>query len=149
MTEVSPANGEGLTGQPLPTLALDSWIGAAGLEDFSGKVLVIDFWATWCHPCLAAIPRLNQLARDYADKGVVILGICATTGSEGMAEVVRDRGMDYPVARDIDKQSERALGVRYFPCHVLIDRKGIIRGVGLNSQMLQETLDQVLAEQPA
>jgi cytochrome c biogenesis protein CcmG/thiol:disulfide interchange protein DsbE len=141
---------EPLVGEPLPPLSLTEWLNGAGsLDDFGGKVLVIDFWATWCHPCLADAPRNVRLLETYGEHGLAVLGICATTGSEKMVETARSAGMSYPLARDIDKASERALHVRWFPSHYLIDRDGIVRESRVSMDRVEEAVPDLLAETPA
>ena len=73
-----------MQGQPAPKLALKGWINAEPmtLKKLKGKIVVLDFWATWCGPCLASIPHTNELMEKYADKGVVIIGVCAKRGAE-------------------------------------------------------------------
>jgi peroxiredoxin len=138
-----------LEGQPLPALKLKDWTGGIdGLDALKGKIVVIDFWATWCHPCLAQIPRHNKIMDEFGDQGVAVLGICATTGAELMQSVVNKRGIRYTVARDVDKASERALGVRWFPSLYLVDREGIIREAAVTGDRIDTALRELLAEQP-
>ncbi|HJN90139.1 MAG TPA: TlpA disulfide reductase family protein, partial [Verrucomicrobiota bacterium] len=59
----------GLHGKPAPKLALSQWLNTKGgkAPDTEGKIVVLDFWATWCGPCIASIPKTNKLRRKYAD----------------------------------------------------------------------------------
>jgi thiol-disulfide isomerase/thioredoxin len=136
-----------LEGQPLPSLTLTDWMNGGGsVEAFAGRILVIDFWATWCHPCLADAPRNVQLLEAYGEEGVSVLGICATTGSEKMAETARSAGMTYPLARDVEKASEQALHVRWFPSHYLVDRDGVIREARVSMDRIEQAVPELLAE---
>jgi len=67
----------GLHGKPAPKLELTQWLNTKGgkAPDTKGKIVVLDFWATWCGPCIASIPKTNKLRKKYADKGVVIIGV--------------------------------------------------------------------------
>jgi thiol-disulfide isomerase/thioredoxin len=138
-----------LVGQALPTLNVAEWLGSEiGPADLAGKIVVIDFWATWCAPCLGAIPKNNALAEKYRAQGVQFIGVCATTGAERMAETARDRQIAYPIAKDVAKTTEKALHVRFFPCYFVVDRHGIVRAAGLTPSKVEPVLCDVLAEQP-
>lgn len=81
-----------LEGKPMPALSgLTEWInGTVTGADLKGKVVVVDLYATWCGPCLAAIPHNNEMLKRYKDKGLVIVGICSSSrGQEKMASVAR------------------------------------------------------------
>src|SRR5438128_173585 len=68
-----------LLGHPLPPLEVTEWMnGEVKPEDLKGKVVVIDIWATWCGPCIAAVPHNNELMQRYANSPVVILGVCSS-----------------------------------------------------------------------
>ncbi len=139
-----------LVGKPLPDLQLADWRGEKtepGRQP--GKVVIIDFWATWCAPCIGYIPKNRRLLERYGHQDVVLIGICATTGSKDMDEVAKERGITYPIARDVDKWSERALHVRHFPEYFLIDRRGIVYAAGLRGSEVLKTLAALLDEQPA
>lgn len=102
------------------------------LSDFAGKVVLIDFWATWCVPCEAEIPHLEKLFQENKDKGLVVLGI-SMDGPETMAGVapfVRRYNLSFPVLLD---EETRVVGIynpkRTAPLSVLINRKGEIARV--------------------
>ena len=143
-------SGHPLVGQTLPPLSVADWFPSEiALQNLAGKIVVIDFWATWCAPCLGAIPKNNGLAQKYHSRGVEFVGICATTGAERMAEVARERRIEYPIAKDVAKATERALQVRFFPSYFVVDRHGVVRAAGLTPSKVEPAVCEVLAEQPA
>ena len=102
------------------------------LSDYAGKIILIDFWATWCVPCTAEIPHLDALYQKHKDQGFVVLGI-SMDGPETIANVasfVRSNNMTFPVLLD---EETRVVGVynpkRTAPLSVLIDRAGRISRV--------------------
>lgn len=137
-----------LEGKPMPALDPSDWInGEVKPADMKGKVVIVDFYATWCGPCLAAIPHNNELLKKHKDKGLIIVGICTSSrGQEKMAAVAKERGIQYPIARDAKLKSEKAWQVHYYPTYALVDRKGIVRVVGLQPHHVENVVKKLLAE---
>ncbi len=137
-----------LEGKPMPALDLSEWInGEVKPADMKGKVVVLDFYATWCGPCMAAIPHNNEMLKKYRDQGLVIVGICTSKrGQEKMAANAREKGVQYPIARDAKLNSAKAWEVHYYPTYALVDRKGIVRVVGLQPKHVETAVQKLLAE---
>ena len=130
------------------------------LADLKGKVVLVDFWATWCPPCVASFPTLRQLAREYKDRGFAILGVnlddLARSESgqpgPGPSRLPRISGGSWcPSGRAGPTSSGRGRtrpprrsGLRRFPASFLIDREGKIIHVELREQALGKTLAQML-----
>ena len=136
-------------GKPTPDLKFKEWIGdKVDLSQTRGKVVIIDFWATWCGPCMQAIPKNVELVKKYKDQGLVFFGIHdANSGWDSAASVVKDKGINYPVAKDDDGgPSAKAFDLAFWPTYVAIDRKGVVRGAGLNPSQLESAIKLLLAE---
>jgi thiol-disulfide isomerase/thioredoxin len=139
-----------LEGKPMPKLDLAGWVnGQVKPEEMKGKVVVVDFYATWCGPSMAAIPHNNELLKNYKDKGLVIVGVCTSSrGQEKMEQTVSARGIAYPTARDPQLTSERAWQVHYYPTYAIVDRKGTVRIIGLKPNYVEQVVKKLLAEAP-
>ncbi len=137
-----------LEGKPMPPFNVTGWInGGVTADGVKGKVIVVDFYATWCGPCMAAIPHNNEMLKKYADKGLVIIGVCTNKrGQEVFAENAREHGIEYPAARDAELKSQATWAVHYYPTYAVIDRKGIVRAIGLQPQHVETVVQKLLAE---
>ncbi len=97
------------------------------LSDFKGKVVVLNFWATWCPPCRREIPDFIALQKQYADKGLVIIGVSM---DEGGAEVVKPfakkMGINYPIVLGDQKTAAAYGGIQVVPTTFVIDKTGKI-----------------------
>jgi thiol-disulfide isomerase/thioredoxin len=97
-------------------------------ESLKGKVVVVDFWATWCGPCVQEIPGYIALQKKYAAQGVVIVGVSVDRGSpDKVKQFAQKRGMNYPVGIDAGELVEQFGGIEAIPTTFLIDRAGNIR----------------------
>jgi peroxiredoxin len=96
--------------------------------DFAGKVVVVDFWATWCPPCVAEIPGYVQLQEKYRDAGLVIVGISLDEGgTELVKKFAASKKINYPLAMGDPTVVEAFGGVEAIPTTFIIDREGKIR----------------------
>ena len=110
--------------------------GAFDAASLSGKVVVVNFWATWCVPCLAEIPSFNRLHQQLASKGVVVLGVSMDEeGAERVRPFLKKHPIDYPVALGSAALSD-PYRLDELPVTVIFDRSGkqIKRFEGLTSE---------------
>jgi len=98
------------------------------LDDLRGKVVVLDFWGTWCPPCVESIPALRSLHKKFSkEPSFVLIGV-STDAEEGVwREFTTKEKMIWPQYWDRDRRVVRAFGVRAYPTYVVIDHEGIIR----------------------
>jgi peroxiredoxin len=98
--------------------------GRARLEDYRGKLLLLDFWATWCPPCVLEIPEIDAFWREHRERGVEVLAISIEGGrAEALSAWVAENGMAYPVALGSEELARR-YGANAFPFHVLVSPDG-------------------------
>jgi peroxiredoxin len=118
------------------------------LSDLRGKVVLLNFWATWCPPCKAEMPDLEALYREYgAERNFAVVGVNMEESSETVRAFAQANGISFPLALDADgKVSSQAYGVRTLPTSMLIDREGRIRDAWngrLSRREMLERLEQV------
>lgn len=140
-----------IIGKPAPELDVADWYGgdAMTIAGLKGKIVVVDFWGTWCPPCRKAVPHTTEMAAKYKDKGVQIIGVHSKKLSEKMEATAKQLKMGYPTAKDAHEKSQNAYGVEFWPYYVIIDREGVVRAAGINPQFLGNAIDEMLKEQPA
>jgi peroxiredoxin len=95
------------------------------LSDFRGKVVVLDFWATWCPPCRMEIPDFTDLQKEYGSQGVQIVGI-ALDEPDKVQAFARQNGINYPVLLGSDEISMKYGGIEGIPTTFIIDKSGEI-----------------------
>jgi peroxiredoxin len=93
-------------------------------SDFGGKVLVLNFWASWCATCLDELPSMNEFAREYKSQGVVVLGVSIDKNEKLYKKFITDMHVTYDTARDPEAAISSSYGTFQLPETYVIDRSG-------------------------
>ena len=99
------------------------------LASFRGKVVIVNFWATWCPDCKKKMPYLNGLYTEYKTKGFMVLGVAVESSVPRVKDFLREHPVDFPVLMDPDGKASRAYEIFSIPTTFLIDKGGIISGI--------------------
>ncbi len=115
--------------EKIPSVILKDLNGkTVNLDDFKGKVILLNFWATWCPPCRAEIPELTKWQKEYENQGLQIIGITyPPTNRKTVRSFVRQNEINYPILFGSKKTKELFTTTDTMPFSVVIDRDGKIR----------------------
>lgn len=97
------------------------------VSEWDGKLLFVNFWATWCPPCVEEIPSLQRLYRQLKPRGLEILAVDVGETVETMEAFLADKPVDFPVLMDTDGDALRRWGIYAFPTTLVLDRRHRIR----------------------
>lgn len=123
-------------GEPAPDFTLPVLASENGAENdeitlsaLRGQVVYVDFWASWCLPCIRSLPEISTLHEQYRDQGFEVIAITIDNPLEDATEFLEDleSPLGYRVAADADTDVMDAYGVRGMPTSFLVDRTGVIR----------------------
>jgi len=112
--------------QPAPPIDASEWLNSPvnSLDGFRDKVVLLDFWGTWCTPCVANLPKVQALYEKYNDRGFVVIGVHSSQGNDGVATFLeKKREITFPIAIDTGKTFE-SYGIEGVPAYFLIDKSG-------------------------
>ena len=110
------------------------------LQEQRGRVVLVNFWATWCGPCRLEMPHLNRLYEKYRAAGFTLLGVNIDEDARNAAGLSAKLGLKFPVLLDTDKKVSRLYDLGTMPSTVLIDRDGRVRFVHLGYKDGYETI---------
>lgn len=140
-------------GDAAPAIEIEKWVKGSEVKLEKGKVYVVEFWATWCAPCRAAMPHISEIQKTMKDKGVTVIGVASPGLRDKLDEVekmVAEKGetMGYTVAWDragaTVNNYMKAARVRGIPASFVIDQKGNVAWYGMPGE-LDMVLDEVVA----
>lgn len=143
-------------GDAAPALTIEKWVKGTPVASFEkGKVYVVEFWATWCDPCVRGMPHLSELQKKYRDQGLTVIGVTAVDSRGNSLEKVeamvaeKGDGMGYTVAWDKERTTNsaymKAAGRNTIPCSFLVDQDGKVAYIGHPAQ-IDATLELVMAK---
>ena len=140
---------------PAPSCSLQPLTDAPPLNfaQFKGKVVYVDFWASWCGPCATSFPFMNNLSRDLKAQGLEVIGVNLDENLEESKQFLEQQLADFIIASDPDQHCAKQFGLKAMPTSYLIDRKGMVRHVHIGFRPgealeFRALAEQLLAEKP-
>ncbi|MBV9462641.1 MAG: TlpA family protein disulfide reductase [Verrucomicrobiae bacterium] len=128
-------------GDKPPKISLSQWVGEPA--DWKGKVLLMEFWATWCPPCRKSIPHLNEIWEKYKDQGLMVVGV-SNESAQTIKSFQHEIPMKYPVA--ISTSLARDYGVEGIPQAFIIGRDGKVLWAGHPMELNDSIVENALKE---
>jgi cytochrome c biogenesis protein CcmG, thiol:disulfide interchange protein DsbE len=114
-------------GTAAPDFTLKDSDRTVSLNQLRGQVVVLNFWATWCAPCVEEIPSLVNMSQKLKPKGVTVLGVSVDADGDAYHRFLKDHGVSFMTVRDADQKSNDLYGTFKFPETYIIDRNGVVR----------------------
>ena len=111
---------------PIPDFTFDTDRGALRLDSLRGKVVYLDYWASWCVPCRQSFPWMNEMHARYGDKGLVIVAVNVDRDAAEARRFLEKYPADFIVAYDPEGKTAKALALKGMPSSFVIDRQGQI-----------------------
>jgi peroxiredoxin len=122
------------------------------LSQYRGKIVLLNFWATWCKPCTTEMPAMQASFDKFRDKGFVVLAINELEDEAKVREHIKQYGHTFPVLMDRDNKVANQFGVFGLPVSVFIDQQGrvqeYIKGGLLTEQMINDTVAKIQRQEP-
>ncbi|HVS71117.1 MAG TPA: TlpA disulfide reductase family protein [Phycisphaerae bacterium] len=145
-----------LVGKPLVIEGRTSTGGKFSSADYKGKVILVDFWATWCPPCRITLPEVQKAYAKYHDQGLEVMGVSCDYDEAALNSFIKDHAMPWPQLREESQKDEKTrwnpvaakLGVWTIPTYFLIDRNGVVSSSDVGGQF-EKKVETLLAEKAA
>lgn len=142
---------EGDTPPPHCKLTFLDGKSAEAWEAMKGEVVYVDFWASWCPPCIKSFPFMSQLTHEFKDKGLKVIGINLDENLDDAKEFLARYPVNFPILVDASKQCAQDFGVIAMPSTYIIDKRGFVRHIhrGFRAgevEALRTLIEQLLVE---
>jgi len=136
---------------PLCTAKIEGGSKGIDFKSFKGKVILIDFWATWCPPCKQSMPFLNAMRNELVFQGFEIIAINVDEDRREVERFLSSQQVDYQLAYDNSGECPEMFEVKAMPSSYFVDRKGVIRAIHLgyrdnDRKYIRSKIDELLAE---
>jgi thiol-disulfide isomerase/thioredoxin len=122
------------------------WTTATLEKDLKGKVVLVDFWGTWCGPCLALMPDLKRFQETYANERFAILGVHSEQEVETLDDYLRENPKSWPNIPDTNGELAEAFAVPHYPGIYLFDRQGKLRAAVPFRPAMESAIRKLLQE---
>jgi peroxiredoxin len=141
-----------LPNHPAPDLALPQLDGTQiTLRDLRGQVVLINIWATWCPPCRAEMPAIQEAYTAYRDRGFIVLAVNQREDAAAITSFLGQHELTFPILLDSDGQASATYQASALPSSFFVDRRGVIRTVyrgPMPPRIIAGTVEQLLQERP-
>ena len=117
-------------GSKMPEIGLKDLAGnSVTAASLAGKVVIVDFWATWCAPCREELPILQKFYKKYSEQGLVVVGVSVDKEPGNIPDFLKKLGVSFPIVHDSGHQVSARYNPPKMPSSYIVDRKGIVRFV--------------------
>src|SRR5205823_6318467 len=114
--------------------------------NYAGKVLLIDFWASWCGPCRAEMPNVKKIYADYKDRGFAIVGVSLDQKRADLDGYIKEEGISWPQIFDEKQEVAQVYSVVTIPHMMLVDGQGVIRYVDVRGEALEKAVAELVGK---
>ncbi len=143
-----------VAGTPAPDFELPNLTGeTVSLSEHRGRIVLLNFWATWCKPCVKEMPAMQKVYEELRDQGFVVLAINELEDEAKVRAHISEHGHTFPVLLDQNNRVANMYGVRGLPVSVFVDESGrvteYVKGGLLTEPLIRDTVARLLADQPS
>lgn len=114
-------------GRLAPEFSLQDGQGKISLRQFRGQVVILNFWASWCPPCIDETPSLVSMQQRLKAKGITVVGVSSDENEQAYRRFIQEYGINFPTVRDPSERVEHLYGTVKIPETYIIDRNGVLR----------------------